>query len=83
MNTDQKTNHLKSLQLNILIAEDDDFNRLYFQKVVERLDCNLDIAINGQEALNKCQEKLYDVIFLDLHMPLLDGLDIIKKIKSN
>lgn len=83
MNMEDKVDYLKKLQLNVLLAEDDDFNRLYFQKVIDRINCNLDIVADGKEALDKCQTKKYDLIFLDLHMPLLDGLDIIKVIKEN
>ena len=82
MNMEEKVEYLKKLSLNVLLAEDDDFNRLYFQKVIDRIQCNLDIVENGKEALDKCQEKKYDLIFLDLHMPLLDGLDIIKTIRK-
>ncbi|MBK9636974.1 MAG: response regulator [Bacteroidetes bacterium] len=42
----------------------------------------IDIANNGQEAVDKAQEKAYDLIFMDVHMPLKDGYTATKEIRS-
>lgn len=74
---------LNSKQLKILIAEDDEFNRIYFERAISKLECTLEIAIDGKQALELCLKNEYDLIFLDFHMPFLNGPDVILKVKEN
>jgi CheY-like chemotaxis protein len=58
--------------LRILIAEDDAIH----QKIAFKLLSNrhqVDIAVNGQEAVEYCQRKIYDLVLIDLQMPVMDG----------
>ena len=74
---------LISQKLKVLIAEEDEFNRIYFEKAISKIECSLDIAEDGNQALDLCLTKKYDIILLDLHMPFLNGTDVIAKAKED
>ncbi len=72
--------------MRILIAEDEFINQRLLQKYVSHLgEC--DIAIDGPKALEMVREAMkggnhYDLIFLDIIMPGMDGLDVLKEIRE-
>ncbi len=57
----------------VLVAEDNRANQLVIQGMLERLGCQVDIAVNGEEAIEKARQKHYDLILMDCQMPLVDG----------
>jgi DNA-binding response OmpR family regulator len=63
----------------ILIVEDEDLLRESYRIIISTEPYDVDIAKNGQEALDKCAEKTYDLILLDLMMPVLDGLGFLER----
>ena len=70
---------LKMLQsFNILLAEDNLINQKLTIKLLERLGCKLDIAINGLEVLEMIKHKSYDIILMDIRMPDMDGVEATK-----
>ncbi len=72
----------QSHKLRILIAEDNPINILLLQNILDQLNCSYDTAANGQLALEKLLKKTYDIALIDLNMPVLSGLKLIKKIKQ-
>ncbi len=69
--------------IKILMAEDNEINQLVARKYLERFGYTCDIANNGQEALDLINEKgieYYSLIFMDMQMPILDGLSTTKEI---
>lgn len=58
--------------LRILIAEDDAIHQKIALKLLSSRH-QVDIAVNGQEAVEYCQRKTYDLILIDLQMPVMDG----------
>lgn len=60
-------------KLKILIVDDEEYNRLLFKKILERWKIGCDEAVNGMEALEVLKEKRYDLLFMDMRMPGLDG----------
>jgi CheY-like chemotaxis protein len=58
--------------LNILVAEDDTIHQKIAYRNLSGLH-KIDIANNGREAVEYCQKKIYDLILMDLQMPILDG----------
>jgi DNA-binding response OmpR family regulator len=58
----------------ILIVEDEDILRTSYEMIISTEPYDLDVAKNGQEALDLCAENNYDLILLDLMMPVLDGV---------
>jgi len=61
--------------LRILLAEDNSVNQKVADKMLARLGYRIDIVGNGAEALDAIRRQPYDVILMDLHMPVLDGLE--------
>lgn len=72
---------------NIFLIEDDEADTYFFTEALKEIgNATLcDIACNGNEALEKLQSLLVlpDIIFSDIHMPLMDGVACLKKIKNN
>lgn len=64
----------------ILLVEDEKVLRDAFE-ILLRAQSNyeVDVAANGQEALDRCASTVYDVILLDLMMPVLDGVGFLQK----
>ncbi len=64
----------------ILLVEDEKILRdAYTIMLKSHADYKIDIAMNGQEALELCKKYTYDIILLDLMMPILDGVGFLKK----
>lgn len=69
---------------NILLVEDNKTNQLVLISILEYMDINIniDIANNGQEAVDKYKKNKYDLILMDLQMPVLDGFGATKIIRE-
>jgi PAS domain S-box-containing protein len=66
----------------ILLVEDNKLNRLVFKLMLNNMKAEVDEAENGLEAIDKLREKKYDLVLMDIQMPVMDGtsaLQIIKK----
>lgn len=72
----------KRLPLRILIAEDNHVNQKLAAKVFEKMGYSPDIVSNGLEAIEMCEQKAYDLIFMDIVMPEMDGLEATERIFS-
>lgn len=68
------------MTLHILIADDSATNRLLFSTVVTRMGYQVDVAASGREALDLAARQTYDLVFLDLNMPHMSGLQAAKEI---
>jgi len=66
--------------LSILLAEDYEMNQKLMTRMFGRVGYNIDIASNGLEVLEMLKDKTYDVIFMDVQMPEMDGLETTKEI---
>lgn len=64
----------------LLIVDDSALVRKQLRTLLEGLDFEIDIAKNGQEAIDKAIAKDYDVITMDINMPVLDGISAVKQI---
>jgi signal transduction histidine kinase/CheY-like chemotaxis protein len=69
--------------LRILVAEDVLPNQLVARKFLEKLGHRVDIAANGIEALDAVSARPYDLLFMDLRMPEMDGLTATRKIRED
>jgi CheY-like chemotaxis protein len=69
--------------LSILVAEDSDASRMFFVEVLQKHGHRVEIASNGAEALAKLTQGRYDLVLLDIQMPVMDGLTAIDKIRAN
>jgi CheY-like chemotaxis protein len=66
----------------ILVAEDDEFLRELYSDVLRDEGYSVEVAIEGEEALKKFLEGGWDLVLMDIIMPKISGLDVIKKAKE-
>lgn len=68
----------------ILIVDDALYMRLNLKKILFRFGCrNVEEATNGREALQKCMVNQYDLVFMDITMPEMDGIEALHRIKEH
>ena len=65
---------------NVLVAEDNVINQKLIRRTLEDLGLSITIANNGLEAFQKRKDEEFDLIFMDIQMPLLDGVEATKEI---
>jgi CheY-like chemotaxis protein len=65
-----------------LIVEDNSVNQRLAEVILEKLGCDVDLAANGRQALEKLEQTPYDLIFMDCQMPELDGYETTREIRS-
>ncbi len=69
--------------LKILYAEDNVVNQKLMALMLEKFGLKLDIANNGEEALQMAMKKYYNIILMDIQMPVMDGIEATKRIVEN
>jgi signal transduction histidine kinase/DNA-binding response OmpR family regulator len=70
----------EQLPLRILVAEDNKVNQQLALQLLGRMGYRADVAANGLEAIQSLRRQPYDVVFMDVHMPEMDGLTATKHI---
>ncbi|MDP0498837.1 MAG: ATP-binding protein [Verrucomicrobiota bacterium JB022] len=69
-------------KLRMLLAEDNAVNRKVLLLLLKKMGCTADVAQNGREAFEACMRQPYDVVFMDVHMPELDGFEATQQIRQ-
>ncbi|MFP6650505.1 MAG: response regulator, partial [Pirellulaceae bacterium] len=67
----------------ILIADDNPANCELLQAYLEEVDCQIELAIDGQDTLDKVDSFRPDLILLDVMMPRLNGFEVCKQLKED
>lgn len=70
------------LELSVLVAEDDVVNQMVVVQMLELMDCRVDVASDGKAALAHASATDYDMIFMDCHMPVMDGFESTRRIRA-
>lgn len=68
--------------LRVLLVEDNPVNIMVAKKILLKWDVNPTLARNGQEALEQVQQNEFDLILMDLNMPVMDGITSVKYIRA-
>jgi CheY-like chemotaxis protein len=69
--------------VSVLIADDNDDNREIFALALESYTSQIDFAVNGQVAMDKLHQKKYDLLLLDLNMPVMNGLEVLNRVRAD
>jgi len=75
----ENTNHAPK---HVLVVDDNDINKKLLAKVLESLDLKISYASNGVEAVELREKESFDIIFMDIEMPLMDGVEASKIIRK-
>lgn len=70
------------LRLRVLVAEDDPVNRTMAQRLLERLGHDVATVPDGAQAVARTEQERFDAVLMDIHMPVLDGLDAARAIRA-
>jgi signal transduction histidine kinase/ActR/RegA family two-component response regulator len=65
----------RGFQPIVLLVEDNPVNQLVAQRMLQLEGCEVDIAHNGAEAVDRARERHYDLVLMDCHMPVMDGFE--------
>jgi signal transduction histidine kinase/ActR/RegA family two-component response regulator len=68
--------------LRVLLVEDNPVNRRVLGKILERLGYHPVLAVHGQDALERRAEGAFDLVLMDLHMPVLDGIQATRALRA-
>lgn len=68
--------------ISILLVEDNEVNVLVARNFLERWGATIDVAINGQEALDKLDTNRHKLILMDMHMPVMDGYEATRRLRA-
>lgn len=68
--------------LRVLVAEDNEVNQIVLKRMLQKLGYNATIVANGEETVEAVKRDPYDIIFMDVQMPLLDGVQATRLIKE-
>jgi len=68
--------------MNVLIAEDNQLNQQLMSLYMKRLEWDYTVVGDGLQAVESCRQGLFDVILMDVDMPVLDGIEATRYIRS-
>ena len=72
----------RTKDLTVLYAEDEESIRIQTERFLSRFFPSLHVCSNGKEAWDEMQQKSFDIVITDLRMPVMDGIELIKRVQT-
>jgi len=69
-------------QVRILIVDDNEINRILLKKMLSKYPFQLGFCEDGQQAFDKLMDREFDIVLMDIHMPIMDGLETTKMLRE-
>ncbi len=76
------TSLLSPEKFHVLVAEDDEINRLYLTTILKRQNWEISQAVDGFQAVESCRRHSFNIILMDVSMPGLDGIQAAQRIRE-
>jgi CheY-like chemotaxis protein len=76
------TENIESDQLSVLVAEDNIVNQKVITLMLSKIGCRVEVVENGKLAIDALRRNKFDILFLDMQMPVLDGLETAREIRK-
>jgi PAS domain S-box-containing protein len=70
------------LDISVLLVEDKKVNQMVARLILQDMGCRVDLAENGKIAIEKITESKYDVVLMDIQMPVMDGITAVKELRK-
>ena len=80
---EKDTKQLAEFSGRVLVAEDSPTNQMLMRTVLERLGLDVTIVADGNGAVQKCKSQSFDIIFMDMYMPNMNGYEATKVLRAN
>ena len=82
LEAEENSMNFKAPKAKILLVDDDELNRKVALGLLEPLQMQIDVAVNGKNALSMIRKKEYDLVFMDHMMPVMDGVEATKILRE-
>ena len=79
----ETTSPVRQANVRVLVVEDNRDSQVLAERLLAGISCDVDVAENGKTAVEAVASKLYDLIFMDLMMPVLDGFEAVRQIRAS
>ncbi len=70
-------------KIHLLLVDDDEATQIFIKRLLEKRGIDVTVASNGEKALSQLHENDYDCVLMDAEMPVLDGVETTKRIRSS
>lgn len=77
----EKSEEYNKFEFEVLLVEDNPLNQLYAESLLIDLGCTVEIASNGEEAIDFLKKRDYDIVLMDIQMPVMGGEECLMKLR--